>query len=380
MSRKRPIIPAPHREPDPQPARGPLMIDRYLAQAAVEDTHMFAAMPQLHANKFRNEMRSARVFVLDDNAIDRFAAVVRDIPEYIAKHQAFARPPYDSMWIEFDFCRFYESVTGREPDETADVRLAYFIINGTAFVFASGKGNSRVVAMPIVYQLHEPWPLESQIQLVEDCGTSRMQVLAFLWGESVMSTPPETLRELRDAHTVVLGPTLFRDALSPEKYKQAMHRLWDTVCLKSSGDLRNIVALLLLLNRPNLTTFVRDVPRRRGFVGNKLVPYLSHTVATIALDPKPAIISIGTPEDEHTPRRRHEVRGHYCHNNAYKEATARGCEHDMVRDEESTHPDDSWKCRICNGKRWWKPKFERGDASKGFVIKQYNVTAHGESS
>ena len=79
------------------------------------------------------------------------------------------------------------------------------------------------------------------------------------------------------------------------------------------GELRTIIALLLLLNRPSLTHYVARSEPTRGWIGNKVRPYMAHTVVTIPLDPIPALRQVGTDNDDPNLRRRHRVRGHFVH-------------------------------------------------------------------
>ena len=102
---------------------------------------------------------------------------------------------------------------------------------------------------------------------------------------------------------------------------------------------------------------------------------MAYTVVTIPLDPQPTLRLIGTPAGDIVERRRHEVRGHYCHNEAYRRGTAMGCIHEWEQDPD--RPDDAhWKCTSCEGKRWHRRVHTRGSAEVGYSDKLlYRVTA-----
>ena len=69
----------------------------------------------------------------------------------------------------------------------------------------------------------------------------------------------------------------------------------------ASGDLRNIVALLLFLNRTSNITLATDVPHGEAFIKHKLRPLLSHRVIKIKLDPMPRLMRLcaGSAFDYH---------------------------------------------------------------------------------
>jgi hypothetical protein len=151
-----------------------------------------------------------------------------------------------------------------------------------------------------------------------------------------------------------------------------------------TGDLRNVIACLLMLNRPTITKYVDDLPQSRGWLKNKLVPYWSHTTVTINLDPKPILRLIGTDRESGVTKRRHEVEGHYCHDKEWRDyGTIAGCIHEPIDTDADWIPlvgvyapstVEHWVCKVCGGKRWWRSEHLRGDANKGWVIKdRYNV-------
>jgi hypothetical protein len=133
------------------------------------------------------------------------------------------------------------------------------------------------------------------------------------------------------------------------------------------GTLRNAWSLLLWLNQPARLRTV-DVPARRGISKGKLRTYMAHHVVTIDLNKKYRTIRraflSGAPR---TPSRRHEVRGSFHHHGGLEQ----GCGHDwpLMPDIEGV-----WQCNKCQRRRWWVKDHLRGDASRGFVHKEYDTT------
>jgi hypothetical protein len=162
---------------------------------------------------------------------------------------------------------------------------------------------------------------------------------------------------------------------------QARVEIMKFLVKETIGDLKNVVALMLLLNRPHLTEYRQSVPRALGWIGNKRKPLLDHTVVTIPIDARPVIRSIGQPGVGEGPlRRRHRVRGTWCHNEEAREyAAIAGCIHEWQpdtawRDDDPDDP-DHYKCEVCGGKRWWRVEHKRGSEALGQTDSEYQVTA-----
>lgn len=357
--------------------REPLLADKFVANVSKQ-----VVVHPVTLERIRNRVRSAKRFVLDPEGIVRAAEVMRDIPDLLIREQQFARAPYDLTWIEIgNFRLWWKTVTGREPHDTADEQIGYFIDHGNAYVVTGGTDSPLaydVALLPLYYKLHQPWGIAQQIEFTQMSGLSRMEIDGFLWGESVYKLIRRrdsndefarfrNVKSLREHHGCDVMP------LSKGMDKAKVVR---SITDGSAGDLRNIIGLLLLMNRPSLTRYVREFGHQRGFIKGKLRPFMSHTVVTIQVDPQPVLRKIGTAEGEGVPRRRHEVRGHYCHDYDAREYAKIGCIHEWQVDP---HPDDDpsepdhWLCKVCSGKRWWRHAHERGTAQIGYVNKDYEI-------
>lgn len=342
----------------------------------------------------RGRVRSARRFVFDDAAVRRYAEVVREVPDLLCREQQFARAPYDLTWVEFNFNTFWELVNGTSADFGAASRMGFLVDHGTVYTFTDnisfgaidhperGKLSTGPTFMPFVYDLHRPWSFEEELAFAQQCDTSRGMLDIFTWGSSVSRLPQEVWKSLRAQHTIRTLPIHPRHV---SDRAEILGRIFN----ECGGDLRNIVAILLLMNRPSLTTYVREEPHWRGFIKGKLRPYMAHNVVTIHADPVPTIKKIGTLYGDAVEKRRHEVRGAYSHNEKYRQGTRAGCIHEWTE-----HPDyvdealsddrwhtnafgkiefDNWLCTRCGGHRWWRDTYESGSAEVGYVTKQYEV-------
>jgi hypothetical protein len=304
--------------------------------------------------------RKARRFYFDAEASTRVGEILRDIPDLLVRENAFARAPFDQCWVEVDNHRYWEALIGRDVAADADERVAFFIdhdkVYSAAYGEQPGKRNTGAQFGLVEYALHTPWPLADQLAFTEVLKLSRIGLDAFLWGQTYDRLSTDERRLLRGTHACRLLP-LIRDV------DLAGMRGVEEIGIEAAGELKMLIGLLLVLNRPSLTTY-REVGRSKGFYRGKLRQYLEHTVVSINVDPVPTLRKIGTPGDAGTPKRRHEVRGHWCHDAAYRAGQAKGCLHAW---EPEAASDTRFTCQGCGGFRWWRIAHMRGSALEGFV-------------
>lgn len=357
--------------------REPTLADRFTAGHTARITSTLR--PEDHAELIRQTKSaqrktfSAEKFVFDRAASERVGIVLRDVPELLVEQIQFARPPFDLCWIEYDSDAIYRVLNPHAPlsdDETRDRRVG-ILIDHHRITVVSESFNGRFGVMPCAYHLNTEWPFAEQTQFSEQLRVSRRGIDYWLWGSVapylVKTGKQDYLRALRDTNKAEL---LFN--VTPTD--AAATRLYNSTI----GDFKNHVAVLLLLNQPSVTQYIR-VPQMRGLIGRRPRPYMAYNTVRVALDPVPQIRRLGEGGGTGDLRRRHRVRGHYCHND---KARRGGCIHDWHAADAAWTPvtvrigDDPehWVCPICGGHRWWRAQHERGDASKGYVDHEYTVT------
>jgi hypothetical protein len=351
-------------------------------------------------------VKQASRFVLTDQAAQHIGNVIRDVPDLLVREQQFARAPHDITWIEWNSRALWETINREQSDQYADGRMGFLIDHGTVYTFveahiarATNAGPLDVRMMPFIYELHQPWTVPEMKAFCELGGLPptvtghllteddeplpdiQLPTIDYLyWGSRTKEVDIELIPAFRQ-HSMRRLPTK-----PPYSDHDAA-----SIIGHCAGDLRNLIAMLLMLNRPNITEYERELPHWRGFVRGKLRPFMSHTTVTININPTPILRKIGTVLGESEPRRRHEVRGTWCHDDVYYKGARAGCIHAWIphpayaEDIEHLHIDakgnvewSNYQCTECQGHRYWRKKHERGDASKGFVIKDYTVTSRGK--
>ena len=355
------------------------LADRFLATRG-HDALIYMKKPFVEA--LLRKIRAAHKFVLDEDAATQVAHVVRDIPELLVRQHEFARAPFDLTWVEFPHWKFWREC-GNDPlnqDSTADHTLGYLIDGNVVSVVTGGTvGEPMMAPLPGIFQyyLNSEWPPDALASFLQENGSIAEHLDRYLWGSTAERIDRETREKLRLRYQVGLCPVL----KSPKA--DAYRDMLDVAFSGSIGELRNVIAILLMLNRPTVTRY-SNAPASRGWFKSKSVPFMAHTSVTISLNAVDTMRLLGTAEGEGVPRRRHEVRGHYCHNRiARAHFRMSGCMHDWRPCGDDWTPvganiadADRWVCAACEGKRWWRAEHERGDASIGFRSHtDYQVTA-----
>ncbi len=313
----------------------------------------------------------AKKFVLDAQAATYIGRMLRDHPRIVSDANDFAQRPFEHMWIEMPFKGFYEAITGRPADPDGDQRVGY-LFDGPVVNVAAGAGTMATSGfIPSEYILNRPMSVEDQCKLCDLLQISRLGIDLMLWGESAhafgnqgATWDAEGLRSLRTNHTMRIKQV---EGLSPERMRVAIDG--------SAGDLRNIIGLLLFLNRTADIQTVREEGMSHGMINRKPRPLMPHRVISLRVNPMPRLIKLAADHD-HIMRRLHDVRGHYCHDRLARAGCQHGSELGGDFGEAWTEYEPlRWKCQDCGGKRWWRHEHSRGTAEVGVSTQSYAVTA-----
>jgi hypothetical protein len=350
--------------------RPPLLVDEVLAGGIKPDFYTPKFIESMQAR-----LRVAKRFVLDEDAARHLGNVADQAPEAIAYAQEFALRPFDRMYVEFPFAPVWEMVTHTMPDKiNGDATLGYLYDGPRVYIFTRGyaagvkKYNVPYVAfLPLYYHLNKPFTIPDEQIVCDKLGISRTQLDAFFWGQSINKLDPDAVRLFRAEHSFGMLDGKGKE-LQPNALDWHATKIFQRIGVEtSSGDLRNIIAMLLLLNQPSQNVYLTDVAPMRRMLHNKAHTYVSHSVVKLNIDPVPRLkkMLIGA---EGVWRKEHDVRGHFCHN---EEARNAFCDpHDWTE-----YDVNQWRCLKCAGLRWWRKEHRRGHKEKGKVKTSYQVTA-----
>lgn len=308
----------------------------------------------------RNVLLQARRFVFDDTASSFLGTVIRELGIRILSQHEFAKPPYETTWVEVDQTAYWQGLTGTMPEFGSDVKVGFLYHKNKIWTVASNRQFEEPEILPLIYNLHTPISFEEELDLSQKFGTSRMGFRQLILGSEGI---PETMfddmltRDLVRSHKLELIKEFERLNMSPSDMYSFLKG--------SAGDLKRMLVILLLLTRPDkpiISTSV--VPRSSGLRKGRRVVYMDYHKVSIHIDQRTAIKNINLEYPTGIIRRRHEVRGHWVQTRK----TRTSCEHEW-----DAITVDKFVCVKCGIKRWWRKNHLRGDASKGFTTKDYKV-------
>jgi len=342
--------------------REPLLADHLLA------TPRPSFLKDNFFDALKGKLREAKRFVLDEQAAIYVAQMIKDHPRIVADAQDFAIPPFETMWLEFPFKKYFQTLDGATAwdDARGDYRIGFLILGANAYV-AGMSANGDAEFMPVVLKLNQPFTLDEELAFCETVRVSRLGLDAYFWGSSyndlAEDKDKEGMRALRANHSVALI-----DAI-PDKVNGwfAKPGTWGKLLETGNGDLRNIIAMLIFLNRTSNLQAVQDVGMsKQVMVNRRPACLLAHHVIRLTIDPAPRLAKLCAGEG--VWRRLHDVRGHFCHNRTARENPH---EHEWMEVNVNNH-ELFWVC-ACGGHRWWRREHHRGHADKGTVVAEYSV-------
>jgi hypothetical protein len=126
-------------------------------------------------------------------------------------------------------------------------------------------------------------------------------------------------------------------------------------------ELRRILTLVACIN--DIPMGVKEVKATHGFVAaGRYHKFLDHSIITLELPKGRDPIKLARSIIARIRRRAHQVRGHW--RDDWRQPVNKTCLHDF---------DEHMVCRQCGGHQIWVHEHQRGDASLGFVVHDYDV-------
>jgi hypothetical protein len=309
------------------------------------------AINQVAASRMKEIAPRARQFIFDSESSKQIGSFIRTCPDIIYDNLQFAVPPYDPVYVEWDIDACIDGI-GRTTYDGDDWRVGFLFSNGIIYTMVNTRERPTAFASPMGYvERSYPNKLVQITNYGTDTDPSEMQKL--LLGSSYHTYSPAQRKEFSDRFSMnYVGPKEFFD-FALEKFSTAMF-----------GEIRMfLTALLMLYQKQNVT--IQDRPYERRISRGKLRTFMAHSTVTIHLSNEAEIRKAFQTGERGAPRR-HEVRTHYAHRHGVK-----SCAHTWNKIEEAAN--EQWSCSHCGRLRWLKKSHLRGDGSKGFVVKKYEV-------
>lgn len=338
--------------------RKPLLFDEFAAIDPRKNPFYQDDIKKVEVMQAR--MRDAKVFVFDQQAAIYAAEMIRDYPHVIAHDQEFAIPPFQRMYIELPYPIFFRTLGGVvRGDIPEDTEVGYYYDNNRAYVLSRSDDTSqdKHFLLPIRYRLNQPFETKEELEFANLIQTSRLGLDALFWGSVIAKISNDDQRALRALHSCEPWPTI-EGLTSMQTIRGFLE-----AC---AGDLRNIIALILFLNRTKELQYRDELPGAPAFVHAKPRTLVRHSVVKMRLNPGAVLKRIYGAGQGTLWRREHDVRGHFCHDKVYRNHKH---EHDLRE-----YDVNQWRCMNCGGLRWWRKEHRRGRKELGQVKTTYEVT------
>ena len=315
--------------------------------------------------------RRAQAFVFTAEAsrlVGRFANQCGDL---ILRHRQFALAPFPDAYVEYDCRAFMADFPGMTDAETEvgftqenmDHRVGYLISGDTVSVFVCGPGDPDGQIVPLYYTLAPPGQRARTDAAVipmpanPDKG-AEWHKLTFGLGRAAHNIHDE------DERQSLLGEYEVHSHFG----SPWMERPFSTMMLGNAGEVRNLWACLLWLNRPGHTINTTE-PAGRRFLRGREIAYKTYRIVDIDLGRMRSLRRAFVLSGPRLSPRRHNVRGAFHHHGGDV-----ACEHQWPL---APDVDERWQCKSCGRLRWWQRDHLRGDATRGWVDHDYNVDAVG---
>lgn len=341
-----------------------MLLDRWDAKRHLE------TVPAVAKAIARAKPRAMR-FEFSNEVMSQIAGLIKDYPNILIDNYQFALPKYETMYVEYNIDHFLKEMGVRTsayavedmmksigviPDK--DINVGYLIDQNRVYCLVEGVNTNYervegVLSGPLVYTIghdHTP-PL--------GCEPLRFKVKDDVWLSWLMgSTMNNDKAKWTDERAADL---MARHRVWCDKSRvESSAELWQLMA-GSAGEIRNLLAMLLWLNQPSGVVMER-VNGRRGWEGKRQIAFAAHNI--VRPRPHQTLKSIAASFRERAGPRRHQV-GEFWRN---FEKT--NCDHDWpIFPDEKGH----WHCQKCPQWRVRVKEHLRGDASVGFVTKEYKV-------
>lgn len=304
-------------------------------------------------------MLKAKRFVLDASASEFIGQLLGRAPLEVLRHHQFARPPYETTWIEMDHEAYFQVAhDDRSPIEARDLRYGILVRGDQVWIMISGA-NGDSTTSPIMFDLHRPVSFDEELELAQRFDTSRLTLrMAMLGGVETVMSPWWHSAEAADicrSHRMKVAPML--DGAEP----QAMGELLQS----GTGNLKLILTMILMLVRPHNSFVLSEAGPKRVLLKGKSVALKPHHVLKLRLEHEDPVARYLSHEHTGKMRRLHDVRGHW----AQHRKRGLGCSHQW-----QVLSPTQFQCANCGAKRWWKADHHRGADALGSVTKEYDVT------
>jgi hypothetical protein len=325
-------------------------------------------------------VKVARRFEFDVEASAAAEHLIVHEPQRLLDNLDLVQQPYDPLWIETMIQPghwFEDPVIIKGKDNGSDRTLTYprdwrgvpidqgLVHEVTTIRSPVGSGRWEPFVTWERYQIDGLWPLQDQDTFFASYGIINWRL--WVLDDKLDKFPAWAALSDEQVRTFLDHCVIELDGVSKDTHDFFQEK--QTFSLMSlHGAFLIPLACLVLLNTPKLVREI-EVPASKRFISGKMRQVREHTDIQLKVGHQEVVRYLTEPtlSNDSTRRRLHDVRGHFAHNHVARQTA---CVHPWIQDDATR-----WHCPRCGGRRWWKPKHERGDEALGRVPpKPYAVT------
>ena len=315
----------------------------------------------------KNILPSTKQYIFDENASRYMADFVKENGDIIINNEQFAIPHFENVYYELNIEAFLSTLdrpissyvdeknwksVAVVRDENKDSSVGFLISNNVIYLIAKSIGkNAKPTLLHYGYSIGRSPLYKPIIQPL----LSRRQKAAFFLGSTMELATVSQFQEIAEKYEILNLTSEIDDDM-----------LLQTILGNATGDIRNLIMMILFLYQSKDVVTVNDIAPSRGFMKGKAMAYMAYGSVKINLRNNTEIRKkFIFPSGTHASPRRHFVNPYYRtvpKNN--------GCDHEFEIVEENR-----WVCKKCKAKRALIKQYERGNATIGYKLKNYEVTA-----
>ncbi|MFW7357488.1 MAG: hypothetical protein ACODTL_16210 [Brucella sp.] len=324
----------------------------------------------------RLKCRDAEKFVLDDTALDLVANEMAHKPSELVHLYEHMAIPHDAIWVEFDAVALntHRQKMGVIPFVPIECSRIGLYLTGTAHdqfapitaqLFYLSRGQTIAAEM---YFVIRPNTKHNLTAAMLNTGGKRnvpkeMVPSLLAWGEYLDNWYNDQNERMAVEQLAKLSHAKLQNYIRPLAEQHGV------MGLQSIGALRYVAPIINMLNYKPLfkqTTATTGTTRKFTSTGKSVADTVTAHRWVLSMSVARAATRMRRLCIVRKPHAQHEVRDHWAYSRRLTDATCTHIWNDNGKNSQQ-------ECQKCNGLRWLKRAYVRGDAKYGTRVKTHTI-------
>lgn len=305
-----------------------------------------------------NSIPSAKQYIFDTAASTHMANFIQDCGDLVLKNEQFAIPQFPKVYYEFDIDAFLKTLNRPQSgydDRTRDGTVGYFVADNVIYVLCRGLDLKQKPTL-----LHFGYSIGKthMHRMIQQPLLSRRRKAQFFLGSTMEDATISQFQDIAEKYEIL-------NLAKEQSAADDDYLLVNTILKNATGDIRNLITMILFLYQSKDVTTIQEFGPSSRILKGKRTTYLSYGTVKINLRDTKAIRRKFHISGSHASPRAHWVEPYY------RTIPKTKCDHDFICETEEKR----WRCQKCKAVRVRIEQYHRGDATKGYKLKTYEVTA-----